>query len=351
MEYFCNEIINNFSMKASKLYFSVLFIISVLNVSCNKNNKEIDYGVSISAPKMIGTSADLFSEENIITLGKSNTFNFLILNNSFSNSDTTYNLSFSPLGIMQSVYSINDESYIESFNQTFDIIDTVILFNNISTIRDLVSEIDSTIKFDNQIISEKSKGIMISQKLQFPLIYEGILKSKKLAFNISEQEKKTIEYFSIKGRFGVFIDKDYSAVDISIGNENYSLLLIEPTQTDIKNFTRKFSENDYKIIIDKLEKQVIRITFPNISDSSTYSLNLPNLYSSPSMMPSSLLINSEIKIIKPTPAELKMRESNIENQIQVSSKTENHIFDKPFIYIIRGQNSNSILAIGVFINR
>ena len=95
MKYFCNEIINNSLMKASKIYFSALFILSVLSVSCNKNNKEIDYGVSITAPKMIGTSAELFSEENISTLGKSNTLNFLILNNSFASSDSIYNLSFS----------------------------------------------------------------------------------------------------------------------------------------------------------------------------------------------------------------------------------------------------------------
>jgi len=351
MKYFCNEIINNSSMKASKLYFSALFILSILSVSCNKNSKEIDYGVSITAPKMIGTSAELFSEENISTLGKSNTLNFLILNNSFASSDSIYNLSFSSLGLMQSIYSINDESYIESFNQTFDITDTAVLFNNISTIRELVTEIDSTIKFDNQITLGKSKDIIISQKLQFPLIYEGILKSKKLAFNINQELKKTIEFFTIKGSFGVLSDKDYNAVDISIGNENYSLLLIEPTQMDIKKFVSKFSENDYKTIIDKLEKQIIRITFPNISDASTYLLNLPNLSLDSSLKLNCLSISSEIKIIKPTPAELKMRESSIENQLQESSKTEKQVFDKPFIYIIRGQNSNSILAIGVFINK
>ncbi len=351
MKYFCNEIINNSLMKASKIYFSALFILSVLSVSCNKNNKEIDYGVSITAPKMIGTSAELFSEENISTLGKSNTLNFLILNNSFASSDSIYNLSFSSLGLMQSIYSINDETYIESFNQTFDITDTTVLFSNISTIRELVTEIDSTIKFDNQITLGKSKDKIISQKLEFPLIYEGILKSKKLAFNINQEKKKIIEYFSIKGSFGVLIDKDYNAVDISIGNENYSLLLIEPTQKDIKTFVRKFSENDYKTIIEKLEKQIIRITFPNISDTSTHLLSLPNLSLDSSLKLNSLLISSEIKIIKPTPAELKMSESDIENQLKVSSKTEIHIFNKPFIYIIRGQNSNSILAIGVFISK
>ncbi|MCK9163042.1 MAG: serpin family protein [Bacteroidales bacterium] len=338
-------------MKASKIYFSALFIISVLNVSCNKNNKEIDYGVSITAPKMIGTSAELFSEDNITILRKSNSFNFLILNNSFSNSDSIYNLSFSPLGIMQSIYSINNESYIDVFNQRFDIIDTTLLFNNISVIRKLVTEIDSTIKIDNQIISEKTKETRISQKLQFPLIYDGILKSKRHRFNINEHEQKIIEYFTIKGSFGVCIDKAFNAVDISIGNANYSLLLIEPIQVDIKNFISNFSENDYKVIIDKLEKQIIKITFPNISDTSTYNLFLPNLSFDSSQKLNNLWISSEIKIIKPTPAELKMRESNIEKQLQASSKTENYIFNKPFIYIIRGQNSNSILAIGVFINR
>lgn len=338
-------------MKASRYFFSALLIICIINVSCNKNNKEIDYGVSISAPKMIGTSAEVFSEENINMLKKSNSLNFLLLNKSFSSLDSTYNFSFSPLGVFQSLYSIKDENYIELFNEKFDINDTNVVFNNILTIRKLISEIDSTIKIDNLLTTNNLKEILISQKLEFPLIYEGILKTRKLAFNINEQEKGLIEYFTIKGNFGVLNDKSYLAFDIAIGNGNYSLLLIEPKNGDIKQLSNNFSENDYKTIIENLVEQMIIISFPDISNISTYHLNLPNISSDSTYKTTFLSINSEIKIIKPTPAYLKMRKSNIDNKLQTSSKTEKYIFNKPFIYIIRGKNSNSILTSGIFISK
>ena len=338
-------------MKASKNFFSALFIICFLNISCNRNNKETDYGVSISAPKMIGTSAEVFSEEHISTLKKSNSLNFLLLNNFSSNSDSSYNFSFSPLGVLHSIYNIKDENYIELFNEKFDISDTTVLFNNILTIKKLISEIDSTIKIGNSITTNVSKEISISQKLEFPLVYEGILKTRRLTFNVNEKEKNLIEYFTIKGNFGVCNDKSYLAFDIAIGNGNYSLLLIQPKDIDIKHFSSNLSENDYKTIIESLVEQMITVSFPDISNNSVYPLTLPNISSDSTYKPKYLSINSEIKIIKPTPAELKMRKSNIDNQIQTSSKTEKFIYNNPFIYIIRGKSSNSILAMGIFNNK
>lgn len=335
-------------MKASKNFFSALFIICFLNISCNRNNKETDYGVSISAPKMIGTSAEVFSEEHISTLKKSNSLNFLLLNNFSSNSDSSYNFSFSPLGVLHSIYNIKDENYIELFNEKFDISDTTFLFNNILTIKKLISEIDSTIKIGNSITTNVSKEISISQKLEFPLVYEGILKTRRLTFNVNEKEKKLIEYFTIKGNFGVCNVKSYLAFDIEIGNGNYSLLLIQPKDTDIRHFSCNLSENDYKTIIENLVEQMITVSFPDISNNSIYSLSLPNISSDSNYKPKYLSINSEIKIKKPTPADLKMRKSNIDNQIQTSSKTEKYIYNNPFIYIIRGKSSNSILAMGIF---
>lgn len=338
-------------MKSSNILFFGLLFLSAVIVSCNKNNQENNYGVSISAPKMIGTAAEVFSEENIKILRMGNSFNFLLLNQPFANSDSSYNFSFSSLGILYNIYSIEDENYLNQLSDKFDISDTATLFENISTIKKLISSIDSTIKIDFSSISDKFKKIKIYEKIEFPIFYEEVLRSKRQTFFTSSNEKKSLEFFTIKRELGVYSDNNFNAVDMSIGNENYSLLLIVPKDGNINSFVKYFSEKDYKTIIEGLSPKIISLSFPNISNISDYSLLLPLISLDSTYKLSSLQINSEIKIVKPTPAELKQRKTDIDNKLKSSTKTEKYTFNRPFLFIIRGKNSNSILTTGVFVGK
>lgn len=335
-------------MKASNIFYFALLFLCFVTVSCNKNNQEINYGVSISAPKMIGTPAEVFSEENINTLRIANSFNFLLINQPFKDSDSTFNFSFSSLGILQNIYKIEDEKYLDQLSDKFNIIDTALLFDNITTIKKLISTIDSTIKIENSYSSKNSKIISFSQKIEFPIFYEELLKSKKQAFYYINGENKALEFFTFTRELGVYSEGSYNAIDISIGNENYSLLLIKPKDGNINKFVNNFTEKDYKTIIEGLNPQITTISFPNISNSSTFSLSLPNLSLDTSYMLNSISVNSEIKVIKPNPSELKQRKTDIDNKLKTSTKAEKYIFNKPFLFIIRGKSSNSILTIGVF---
>lgn len=336
-------------MKASNIFFFALLFLCIITISCNKNNQEINYGVSISAPKMIGTPAEVFSEENINTLRIANSFNFLLLNQPLKNSDSSYNFSFSSLGILENIYKIDDEKYLNQLSDKFGIIDTALLFDNITTIKKLISTIDSTIKIDNSYSYKNSKTISISQKIEFPIFYEEILKSKKQAFYYLNGENKALEFFTFTRELGVYSDGSYNAIDISIGNENYSLLLIKPKDGNINKFVNNFTEKDYKTIIEGLNPQITTISFPNISNSSTFPLSLPNLSLDSIYKLTSIPVNSEIKIIKPNPAELKQRKTDIDNKLKTSTKAEKYLFNKPFLFIIRGKSSNSILSIGIFV--
>jgi len=337
-------------MKASNIFFFALLFLSVVIVSCNKNNQENDYGVSISAPKMIGTPAEVFSEDNINILKISNSFNFLLLNQPFAHLDSSYNFSFSPLGILYNVYRIEDENYLNQFSNKFDISDTATLFENISTIKKLISGIDSSIKIDFSSTLDKSKKMKISEKIEFPIFYEEALKVKKQPF-FTSKEKKSLDFFTIKRELGVYSDNNFNAVNMSIGNENYSLLLIIPKNGNINSFVNSFSEKDYKTIIEGLTPKIISLSFPNISNISNYSLLLPLISLDSAYKLSSLQISSEIKIIKPTPAELKQKKTDIDNKLKSSTKTEKYTFNRPFLFIIRGKNSNSILTTGVFVGK
>ncbi|MFA6200790.1 MAG: serpin family protein [Bacteroidales bacterium] len=338
-------------MKASNIFFFALLFLSVVIVSCNKNNQGNDYGVSISAPKMVGTPAEIFSEDNINTLKISNSFNFLLLNQLLLKTDSSFNFSFSPLTMLHYIYSVDDDKYLNQLSEKFYIDDTSKLFENIITIKKLISSIDSTIKINDSSYCGKSKHTTISQKIEMPIFYEEILKAKKQIFYTSNEEKQSLEFFTIKGNLGVYSDNFYNAIDISIGNDNYSLLMIKPNNGNINQFVNDFTEKDYKTIIENLTPQITTISFPNISNSSTYSLLLPLLSFDSTYKLTPLTISSEIKIIKPTAAELKLRKTDIDNKLKKSTKAETYLFNKPFLFIIRGKSSNSILTTGVFVSK
>jgi tRNA-dihydrouridine synthase C len=43
--------------------------------------------------------------------------------------------------------------------------------------------------------------------------------------------------------------------------------------------------------------------------------------------------------------------TDIDTKLQANSKTEHHHINKPFLYILRGKSSNSILLLGIFTGR
>jgi hypothetical protein len=322
----------------------------LVGVGCNKNNKENSYGVSISAPKMVGSAAEVFSNEDINTLRFSNSLTFLLLNQSVKVDEKGImpSFSFSSLQLIHYIYSIEDTNYLKSFDTHFAIEDRKALFENITRIDSLIKGIDSSIKAYNSLTELSPKKIAFSQSFAIPLIYEGALNQEKLPFMIDDKEIP-IEYFTLTERLGLIDNKDVLGIDIPIGNGNYSLLIIQPKEISIKDFISNFSEKDYKDIVDNLSLQTLRVRFPNLSNSCDYALFLPNIPSEQSPNPTFIQINSEVKILKPTSAELQLMKKDLDSELKASTKTETYLFNKPFLYIIRGKNSNSILLIGGFI--
>ena len=111
-------------MKRRIYILTILLLTALLPFSCNKSTKEQDFGVSISAPKLIGTPAEKFTPEEIQTLRISNSLSFLFLNQIYNSTDSLFPFSFSPLGVLSYIYNVSDTNYLNVFSQNFSISDS-----------------------------------------------------------------------------------------------------------------------------------------------------------------------------------------------------------------------------------
>ncbi|MDR0972062.1 MAG: hypothetical protein LBM25_06740 [Bacteroidales bacterium] len=333
-------------MNKYRFFTIILLFISIIFLqNCDKRRNEWRYGVSISAPKMLGTADEVFSKDNIRVFRMVNSLNFSLLNQPRGIFDSSF--LFSPASVLEAFYSLDDQTYISILKDKFNVTDTLDLYSNFSTIRKLCSEIDSTLKNTNEITINNNKEIFIKQEIEFPLVTGEVYSKKILPFYTQNQEQE-MEFFSIQGEMGMFSDKNLNVFDISIGNGNYSLLIIYPKNHDVKNLTDFFTESDYKINVESLVTQVGNITFPNISDKNNYSifLSFPVLDLNSRAM--STTINSSINIIEPTLAEISIKKENLDRTIINKTKSESFLIDHPFLYFIRDRHSNFIIATGLF---
>lgn len=337
-------------MRTQRWSFIVLIIFLLVIISCNKKSSDSNYGVSISAPKMLNSPSVELNEDNLNTLKAANNINFKLLSNILSNSDSCFSFSISSLNFLQYISQINaDPKFLSSFNESFDIISEEKLMKDVADVYGLIKSIDSTIKIDGYIETNNlRKKQQIYQSISFPIIEENILKPKKIDFITLNNTKKNIEFYSIKRNIGVFNSTNFLAIDMPIGNENYSLMLIQPKEEFI-SFCKSFAENQYRTILDNINEQISTIVFPNISGKSNFNLRLPNFSLDTSLNLGTILIESKIEIIKPTRAELKIKNSNIKDKLETSGKTEKFLFNKPFIFILRSRISNGILLSGAFL--
>ena len=339
-------------MKRRTSILTILLLTALLQFSCNKSTKEQDFGVSISAPKLIGTPAEKFTPEELQTLRISNSLSFLFLNQIYNSTDSLFPFSFSTLGVLSYIYNVSDTNYIAALSQQFSIKDSSTLMQNITNTLSVVSEIDSTIKKSTTFSLNKTSQIpTLTQELQIPIPYEGMLKSKQLPFTLNDSTQRKMTFYQIAGTFGLSQNETALCLDIPLGNGNYSLLIIEPKDWDIKTFASNFTETKYMEIIESLTFQNLKVSLPELSLASSFSLPLPSISGQTPQSVKSLFLTSKLTLQKPTRASFAVEKTDIDTKLQANSKTEHHHINKPFLYILRGKSSNSILLLGIFTGR
>ncbi len=339
-------------MKRRILYLTILLLTALLQFSCNKSTKEQDFGVSISAPKLIGTPAEKFTPEEIQTLRISNSLSFLFLNQIYNSSDSLFPFSFSTLGVLYNIYNVSDTNYLQALTKQFSISDSQALLQNITNTLSVISEIDSTIQESTTLqIDKRSQLPNLVQEFQIPFPYEGMLKPKQLSFSLTDTTQRKMTFYQISGEFGLSQNETALCLDIPLGNGNYSLLIIEPKDWDIKTFASNFNETKYIEIIESLTYQNLKLSLPELSFTSNFSLPIPSIAGQTPLAVKSFLLTSKLTLQKPTRASFAVDKTNIDTKLQSNSKTEQHQINKPFLYILRGKSSNSILLLGVFTGR
>lgn len=346
-------------MKIHKSLF-ILLLCFALVCSCNKKNQDNGYGVSISAPKLVGTPAEAFSADDINTLKMTNSFNFLLLNQA----DTLSSFSFSPISISKYIFELKDKNYSQSFCKKFSIQDVNMLFESINSIKDIIGSIDSTIEIESQEHFTQDSTLVISQKFNFPLMYKDALHTSHKMFKspvLSTEKKndlrkkkkekenqKQLEFFTLNNTFSSYDNEDISVCDIPIGNGNYSLMLIGVKKTDIFAFAKTFTEKDFKNIIDNLKDQNIQVSFPNLTQKTSSIFSLPQLTFDSAYKTPSIIIHSKVRILKPLEEEIKVLSSDEGDQNTIEQTLQSYLFNKPFMFLIRGKSSNSVILSGIF---
>lgn len=335
-------------MKSIIFQFLIVLIISSFFIGCGKKSENLDYGVSIKAPKLNNSDSLSLSKESLNVLRISNNMNFILKNSRFNNHKDTINFSFSSLGFINNINSL-EKSFSDNFLLKYEINNYEDFYSQIDKIKDFISNMDSLIILESLIIESQNKiNTEISQSISFPIYEENILKPKQKKFTSIRNEILRKEFFSLKTSMDIWNTQELTAIEIPIGNNNYSLLFVQPKNIDIIEYAKKFSEEDYLLIINNLKKEIISFSFPDISHEYKYELKLPNL-SNDSILSSKITLNSSIKIVKPTRAAIKSQALSIENNLPKTTKTEIYNFNSPFLYIIRSRNSNGILYFGLFL--
>lgn len=335
-------------MKSIIFQFLIALIISSFFIGCGKKSENLEYGVSIKAPKLNNSDSLSLNKESLNVLRISNNMNFILKNSRFNNHKDTINFSFSSLGFINNINSL-EKSFSDNFLLKYEINNYEDFYSQTDKIKGFISNMDSLIILESLIIESQNKiNTEISQNISFPIYEENILKPKQKKFTSIRNEILRKEFFSLKTSMDIWNTPELTAIEIPIGNNNYSLLFVQPKNIDIIEYAKKFSEEDYLLIINNLKKEIISFSFPDISHEYKYELKLPNL-SNDSILSSKITLNSSIKIVKPTRAAIKSQALSIENNLPKTTKTEIYNFNSPFLYIIRSRNSNGILYFGLFL--
>lgn len=337
-------IFNSYFKKMIKLkrILLILFTFSMLFSSCNKN-KEPLYGISIDTSKMIKTPAEIFSLQHIQFFKASNDFALSCLPYLLEK-DTSIkveNFAISPFFLH---FTLNKDSifseYLSSFENHYQIspMDSNEREKFFISFVESVKEIDSSLCVASNIIENNTDSIHIYQKFLFQTHCQEI----ELPQQLYDSKDK---YINISGDFSCLENTEQYLVDIPIGNGNYLLTLIKPKKQHLKEYLKDFDENKYAELLEQTKSIKTNIVFPLMEfNCKDRKINLMEDYLKFSFsLQKKIIIDYDFKI------ENFVNETiSFEKTLLNESNQQPTVFDKDFLFLIRGKNSNFILCIGYY---
>lgn len=332
----------------------IIFIAIVLLFSCNKNKNNL-YSVSVSPYSMIGTPAEMFSLGQIrIFQANNNLICSLMENLSLDSSVTNYTIA--PMHLIYNILadSISTDwqkgfakhyNLTELSNKQFQQSETAFL--------NIVKDIDSSINIESSIYDKNDSSINIVQHFEIKLIYQDVAPNNvDNIFTTINNKKPRLDFITINGNIRSLTTSEEQVVELPIGNGNYMLMLIRPKLKSIREYMLDFSEEKYFSFIKDLQERRNTVSFPLISIKGTLS-NIP--MPQYSRMDSVIHFSPKLNLIHSFVLK-KVAKTDINIQ-KVSTFTDGAFsfnnsdiikYSSPFLFIIRGKNSNLIIFVGIY---
>lgn len=329
--------------------FLLLFV-----VCCSKDKQKEQYGVSISAPSIAGTPAEIFSQEHIALFRMANGLNFELIRNTFQSDSSSDNQACSVLYLLKELcLTGTDEDYLKALEQYCAFSDTRSenLKNNFLSLEQTMHSIDSTLIFSTRTDTSKIGEFKCEIDFLLPLMYEDALSTAPAFFSDCNLKKTKRNFFRLSGNFNTLATEEETISDIPIGNGNYSLLLIMPNEKQIRDYLKELTEQKYKKLTDRMEKRKTSITFPSFEDFSTETeILLPDIIISDTVIRQHNItkLHTKIQLQKPTEALLQSMQKSMEDKIIDAKNEEDICFNKPFLFFLKGSNSGAIILQGIY---
>ncbi len=344
-------------MKKYKIhkYITVISII-ILLLSCNKEKDNL-YSISISVNKMVGTPAEKFSLGQIKLFQVSNSFISERLE-LFANDTLNKNLAIAPFSLLNSIMLDSTQTqWQNAFFKHYNLspMSHLQVKNMVESFDKTVKEIDSSINIVCQTIEKLDCDTCLDmfQSFQINLMYENIAPNDiDNIFTTIDNKKPRMDFITICDTFPIFQSEEEHIAEIPIGNGNYTLLLIKPLTQDIKKYVQDFTEEKYFNCINSLQLQKINISLPLIQITDTISnFPLPSFASIDTNISfqKSLNLYTDFSIRQADKTDISLNKLNQQNNAILQSNNSSLLkYASPFMFIVRGKNSNLIMFIGYF---
>lgn len=325
-----------------KHIFLILLAFLVFFCSCKKN-KEPLYGISIDASKMVKTPAEIFSLQHIEFFKASNDFALSCLPYLLEK-DTSIkseNFAISPFFLH---FTLNRDSVFNEYLSAFENHYQVSPMDSserekffLSFLRD-VKEIDSSLLVTSKIIENHKDSIHIYQKFVFQTHCQEIELPQQL-YNTKDK------YINVSGDFSCLENTEINLVDIPIGNGNYLLTLIKPKKLSLEEYLKEFDENKYAELLKQTKSIKTNIVFPLMNFTcKERQINLNEDYLKFSFsIPKKIIMDYDFTI-----GNFVNETISFEKTLLNESNQQPTVFDREFLFAIRGKNSNFILCIGYY---
>ncbi|MBR1775146.1 MAG: hypothetical protein IJ759_06425 [Bacteroidales bacterium] len=337
-----------------KSIYTILLIVFTIFFSCTKEKNNL-YSISISPNTMVGTPAENFSLQQIKMFQASNNFISLLLTDIAKDSSIN-NFAVAPLYLINTLlndttYEVWQKGFLKHYNLSE--LSHRQRLNSEKSFLQTVKEIDSSINITTSIEAQSDTILNIFQNFEIKLMYPDAAPNNiDNIFTTFDNKKPRLEFITINGDIRTYRNDNEIATELPIGNGNYMLILIRPLNESIKDYTAHFSEEKYSTLINNMQERKINVSLPLFEINDTVS-NLPmpqyTYEDSTVIFPKRLNILSCFKLTKATQADLNANTtSTANNSIFQSNNSEIIKYSSPFLFIVRGKNSNLIMFCGIF---